>query len=105
MIRKARKGRQLTQHQLALRVGTSAATVSRWENDRQPPVNKDLAALSSILGIPMDALVEAIGLPLNPALQDTLFQPLVQELSHMSLREQRSLYDFVVGASRRGDRR
>jgi transcriptional regulator with XRE-family HTH domain len=104
LIREARKTRGWTQNVLAKRARVSAPTISRWELEQgNPPGWEHLDRLSPLLGIPMDALVEAVGIRLNPAPEDELYAPLAHLLHKMTLRQQKALYEFLVETSRGGD--
>lgn len=50
-LRQARKVRGLTQHQVALAVGSQAFEVSRWEKDRHRPTDEKMEALADTLGV------------------------------------------------------
>lgn len=95
----------MTQAELGKRLGVEGPTVSRWETGRTPVPRDQVNSLSNVLGIPTSALEEAMGVNLKPAMEEKIYVPLVELLSEMTLGEQKSLYDFAIGASRRGDRR
>lgn len=99
IIRAARRAYPMTQRDLARRMKLSTATVSRWENDVQPPLYSHIERLCPLLGIPIDALLEAIGLRVSPRPESSLYPPLADLLAHRSLREQRALYDFLHTAT------
>lgn len=48
-IRAGRDRLRLTQHELALRIGSQAFEVSRWEKGRHRPQDETLAALADAL--------------------------------------------------------
>jgi transcriptional regulator with XRE-family HTH domain len=53
-IREARVARNLTQRELAERLGTSPANVSRWETGRAMPGLDRLPTLCDALGVPAE---------------------------------------------------
>lgn len=57
-IRKLRTARQMTQVQLARKLGVSKQTVSNWENDNIPPSVEMLRRLASTLACSSDYLLE-----------------------------------------------
>lgn len=50
-LKAARERRELTQHELALAVGTQAMQVSRWERGAHRPNDETLHALAEALGL------------------------------------------------------
>ncbi len=50
-VRASRKKAKLTQDALAERIGAHPKTVSRWENNAQPPEPETLAALGELFGV------------------------------------------------------
>lgn len=57
-LRQARQGRELTQEELAERIGVSRQTISSWENDRSYPDIGSVIALSELYGISLDELLK-----------------------------------------------
>ena len=51
-----RKGRQLTQQNLAKRLGVGQSTVAMWENGKSVPSMKNLLKLSNILEVSVSDL-------------------------------------------------
>ena len=49
LIRRAREGRGLTQHQLALRMGSTQSTVARWEGGEHEVTMKTLTRVAAAL--------------------------------------------------------
>lgn len=58
-IRRTRQRRNLSQSELAERVGVSQRTVSKWENGEVIPRSDRLAALAAVLGVSMSEMLEA----------------------------------------------
>lgn len=57
-ILKLRKQLQLSQEQLGMKVGVTRQTISNWELNETVPDAKQLLALSKVLDISIDALVD-----------------------------------------------
>lgn len=53
-IKEARQAENLTQSQLATRMGCSVKTISRWEHDKFNPSHEELVKLKTILDIELD---------------------------------------------------
>lgn len=53
-LRRARVWRNLTQDDLAVRIGTSGRTISRWETGAAVPSLLDLGPLCTALDVPPD---------------------------------------------------
>lgn len=58
-IQAPRKGRGLTQEQLAARLGVSRQAVSRWELDETLPDTQNLLPLKEALGVSIDTLLDS----------------------------------------------
>ena len=58
-IQALRKGRGLTQEQLAARLGVSRQAVSRWELDETLPDTQNLLPLMEALGVSIDTLLDS----------------------------------------------
>ena len=58
-IQALRKGRGLTQEQLAARLGVSRQAVSRWELDETLPDTQNLLPLKEALGVSIDTLLDS----------------------------------------------
>ncbi|MGR5096754.1 XRE family transcriptional regulator [Vibrio mediterranei] len=56
-IKKQRKIRKLTQHELAVAVGTTKAAVSRWETDKNSVAATNLELVASILDVDVEWLL------------------------------------------------
>lgn len=57
-ILKARKKLQLSQEKLGEQIGVTRQTISNWELNETVPDTRQLIALSKVLAISIDALVE-----------------------------------------------
>ena len=68
-IQALRKGRGLTQEQLAARLGVSRQAVSRWELDETLPDTQNLLPLKEALGVSIDMLLDSTQGLEEPALQ------------------------------------
>lgn len=55
-IRDLRKQHDLTQQELAVKVGVAVASVSNWESGRNEPSARQLRALALTFGVPMDEI-------------------------------------------------
>jgi transcriptional regulator with XRE-family HTH domain len=62
-IRDYRDRNNLTQDELALRLGVTAATISRWEQRLREPRGADLQKLCSETGIPVAEILGTIESP------------------------------------------
>lgn len=69
-IQALRKGRGLTQEQLAVRLGVSRQAVSRWELDETLPDTQNLLPLKEALGVSIDMLLDSTQGLEEPALQE-----------------------------------
>lgn len=69
-IQALRKGRGLTQEQLAARLGVSRQAVSRWELDETLPDTQNLLPLKEALGVSIDTLLDSAQDLEEPALQE-----------------------------------
>lgn len=56
-IARLRHERNLSQHQLAVKAGLTARTISRLENDKHPPRLETLQALAEAFGMTPDRLL------------------------------------------------
>ena len=59
-IEKKRKEQNLTQAQLAEKLGVSNKTVSKWENGTSEPNTSNLMALARLYGIPAEDLLKGV---------------------------------------------
>lgn len=67
LIRSAREARELTQEELAQRIGTSPSTISNLEREQHPPtVPEQVNALVIALGITPETLLQAMGVRMTP---------------------------------------
>ena len=57
-LRAARERRRLTQRQLAKALGVSGAAVSYWENGEDTPEAHRFPAISNVLQVPYDQLLD-----------------------------------------------
>ena len=69
-IQALRKGRGLTQEQLAARLGVSRQAVSRWELDETLPDTQNLLPLKEALGVSIDTLLDSAQGLEEPATQE-----------------------------------
>ena len=69
-IQALRKGRGLTQEQLAARPGVSCQAVSRWELDETLPDTQNLLPLKEALGVSIDTLLDSARDLEEPATQE-----------------------------------
>lgn len=69
-IQALRKGRGLTQEQLAARLGVSRQAVSRWELDETLPDTQNLLPLKEALGVSIDPLLDSAQGLEEPATQE-----------------------------------
>ena len=69
-IQALRKGRGLTQEQLAARLGVSRQAVSRWELDETLPDTQNLLPLKEALGVSIDTLPDSARDLEEPATQE-----------------------------------
>lgn len=69
-IQAMRKGRGLTQEQLAARLGVSRQAVSRWELDETLPDTQNLLPLKEALGVSIDTLLDSTRGLEEPATQE-----------------------------------
>ncbi|MBO5195117.1 MAG: helix-turn-helix transcriptional regulator, partial [Bacteroidales bacterium] len=57
VIRKYRKEKNMTQEEMATRLGVTAPAVNKWENENSYPDITLLAPIARLLGISVDALL------------------------------------------------
>lgn len=57
VIRKYRKGKNMTQEEMAVRLGVTAPAVNKWENENSLPDIMLLAPIARLLGISLDTLL------------------------------------------------
>ena len=57
-IQTLRKGRQMSQEQLADRLGVSRQSVSKWELDEAAPDIGNLVGIGALFGVSLDALLK-----------------------------------------------
>ena len=57
-IKEYRQKANLSQMELAQKIGTNAATLCRWENGVRSPRISWIAKISKVLGVTMDDLVK-----------------------------------------------
>lgn len=69
-IQALRKGRGLTQEQLAARLGVSRQAVSRWELDETLPDTQNLLPLKEALSVSIDTLLDSARDLEEPATQE-----------------------------------
>jgi len=62
-LQEYRRAAQLSQEELAHRLGVSRQSVSKWEQGQSFPETEKLIELSSMLGVSMDSLLKAEDLP------------------------------------------
>ncbi len=55
-IRKARKGKNMTQAELAHSIGVHEITIRRWELGERNPDTQELQKISDVLGVPLTDL-------------------------------------------------
>lgn len=65
IIQTRRKALRLEQPDLAMRVGTTATQISRWENGKQEPTASNLRMLAIALGLSADELLGIVPLGLD----------------------------------------
>ena len=69
-IMSLRKGRQMTQEELAERIGVSRQAVAKWEAEETTPDLGSCCALAEVFGVTLDSLVhyddQGSGLPIPP---------------------------------------
>jgi len=80
MLLEARDRRGWTQDEVGSRVGVSASTLSRWENELGPPEIKYIDKLVLALGLSPEELLQAMGISMTPTLAARLPRELVLDL-------------------------
>lgn len=68
-IRDTRTGQGISQESLAELADVSRQTVSKWENGAAYPSGENLAALSRVFGLPVEALINDGWTPPEPEIQ------------------------------------
>lgn len=66
IVRQLRKELQLSQEELAFRIGTDAANLSRIENDKQNPAPEMMERLATTLGFPLSQIYLMVEQSLTP---------------------------------------
>lgn len=88
-LRAAREDADLSQKELALRIGVSQAAVSTWESGTRQPGVDDIYALAEALAVDVyDLLPRRVGPPLKAVLR-----AVAEDLDHATLAQ--SMEDFV----------
>jgi len=73
-IKEARKRSLLSQAELALKIGVSLQTISRWETGKRSPAVDDLQAIAEALGTQASCLLSDAN-PLQPSVQTSPIPP------------------------------
>ena len=79
----ARDARQMTQKQLAKRLGVGLKTVEGWENDVSEPRANKLQTLSGVLNVSIPLLLTGEGLGVDPANEDISLPDIAEILAEM----------------------
>lgn len=79
----ARDARQMTQKQLAKRLGVGLNTVEGWENDVSEPRANKLQTLSGVLNVSIPWLLTGEGLGVDPANEDISLPDIAEILAEM----------------------
>ena len=94
VIRKYRKKRNMTQEEMAVRLGVTAPAVNKWENGNSMP---DITLLAPIARLLQVSLEELLSFPED--LTEKEIQELVRELIKENMRQDSSL-DFLKDSGR-----
>ena len=97
-----RKSRQLTQEELAERVGVSRQAVAKWENGETVPDLRSCCAMAETFGVTLDDLVhydpQVTGLPIPPRGKHLFGTVTVGELGQISIpKRARELFHIQPG--------
>jgi transcriptional regulator with XRE-family HTH domain len=97
MIRDARRAMRprMRQQDLADRLGVTMATISRWENDRNPPPRGQLQDLINVLSLQRDEFVKATGVPTVSTPEGKVRDGLIRLLVHAGDDYQRALEELL----------
>lgn len=95
MIRVYRQKKRMTQKDVADAMRVTEATVSRWENDENPPSRRRLQDLINLLDLPRDDFVQAIGVPAVPQGAGKIRPSLLRYVAQLSPDAQEDLERFV----------
>jgi transcriptional regulator with XRE-family HTH domain len=86
-LKEARTHRQLTQNEVAGKLGIDFTTISKYENNKSQPDNEILRELASMYEVSLDWLItgQAAGMKsINQILVNGLMEPLTdEEASHL----------------------
>ena len=94
VIRKYRKKRNMTQEEMAVRLGVTAPAVNKWENGNSMPDITLLAPIARPLQVSLEEL-----LSFREDLTEKEIQELVRELIKENMRQDSSL-DFLKDSGR-----
>ncbi len=94
VIRKYRKKRNMTQEEMAVRLGVTAPAVNKWENGNSMPDITLLAPIARLLQVSLEEL-----LSFREDLTEKEIQELVRELIKENMRQDSSL-DFLKDSGR-----
>ncbi len=78
-----RERQQLSQHELAERVGLHFSQVSRYEREENFPTAEKLAALARVLGVTADTLIHGDIAKAEPAIQNVRLLERFRVLDHL----------------------
>lgn len=105
MLREARLRHRprLTQKDVAVALKVKETTISRWENDINPPSRHRLQDVINLLGLQRDEFVKAIGVPTVPLTSGQVSENLIRLLARLGPDAQRDLEDFLRKTTRGGE--
>lgn len=93
-IRKYRTQKEMTQAELAKKLGTSAAVISSWEVNRTEPNVGQCIAMSNIFGISLDELCTGKEADENKAAEGAAMRRLIKYISLTA--DQRVMVDNYI---------
>lgn len=98
-IAELRKSQDLTQRELAERLGVSQSHVARWESEKTQPRSRALKQLSEFFGVTVEELLSGGSGNLKTALdvEDQELLELLKELKNLSKDETQALKTVIRG--------
>ena len=88
LIKQARKQSNLSQKELAEKLGVSASMIGQYENDLRNPKLDTLQRIANALNVPISSLTDGVHTIEIPVADYTMRLPTQEEIAHMAPAEQ-----------------
>jgi transcriptional regulator with XRE-family HTH domain len=99
LLKEARRRERKTQLDVARALDVRGPTYSRWENQGRIPKTEKAEEIAKLLGIPMERMVAAMGVPVSSPPEWKLYRPLAAYLARMSIDGQKALLAHLQEAA------